>query len=167
MPKPAATPVDHRDRRLADVRNVAHQLGQAVEEALPGRIQSTGLIGRVAEVVVFGLELAEIGAAYIDAGAEAASDSREHDHLHIGVIIGCPHVLADFGQGAGPLGATDGGVQLLGPVEPDPQDPTVLFLVEEVRDKFEFLHLTASLDLGILILLGVAEPSSAFEDELR
>ena len=133
-------PVDHGDRRLAHVGDVAHQLGQAIEETLAGGVEAASFIGGVAEVVVVRFEVTQIRSAHVGAGAKPPADAGQHNHLDVRIVVCGAHVLADLGQRAGPLGAAHGSVELLRPIEPDPEDAVVFLLIEQIGDELELLH---------------------------
>ena len=50
------------------------------------------------------------------------------------------YVRANLGQRAGPLATPNGRIQLLRPIELGPQNPTLLILIQQLRDKLQLLH---------------------------
>src|SRR6185437_3722274 len=137
-------PVYHRDGRLADQRDVAVQLGEAVEEMLARRIRPVmraAVAGKVRAGDILGGLRSEIGA-----GTESPPHAGEHDDADVGIVVARAHVLADLGHGAAFLGGSHERVHPFRAVELDPEDAALLRLIEQIFDK-RWSHGSLSLDL--------------------
>ena len=122
--------VDHGDSWLAYQRDVAVQVGEAVEEVLAGGVRA--FLGAPVAGKVVASHRWVVVAAHIGSGAEAAPHAGQHDDADVGVIVASPHILAHLGDGAVLLGVADERVHALRAVELNPEDAGVLRFVQQV-----------------------------------
>ena len=129
--------VDHGDGGLANQRDVAVEMGEAMEEVLAGGVRA--FLGAPVADEVLPHDGRVSVAAHIGPGAEAAPHAGQHDDADAGVIIPGPHILADLGNGAALLGVADEGVHPLRAVELDPEDARIFRLIQQVVHQFRAL----------------------------
>ena len=130
--RPDGGTIDHRDGGFADERDIAMQLGEAVEEVLSGRVWT--LCG--AAVAGKSLTLGGVGgvASHVGAGAEASTDASQDDDLDIGVIVPARMYSPTLATVPFSCGA-DQRIHALRTIELDPQNARVLWFVEQIIDK--------------------------------
>src|SRR4029450_6165269 len=119
--------INHGNSRFADERDIAVQLGEAVEEMLPGSIWPLRTVTIARQI----LALDRIGdiASHVSARAEATSDACEDNDPDVWIIVPSPHVFPHFGHCGVLFSRTDEGIHGLRAIELDPQDATILRLI--------------------------------------
>src|SRR5215831_17370453 len=118
--------IDHGNSRFADKGDIAVQLGEAVEEMLPGSIWTLRAVTIARQI----LALDRIGdiASHVSARAEATSDAREDNDPDVWIIVPSSHVFPYFSHCGVLFSRTDEGIHALRAIELDPHDATVLGL---------------------------------------
>ena len=119
--------VYHGDGRLADIGDVAVQLGEAVKEVLADAI---GAIARrtVANEILAG-NFRRRRALEVRPRAEPAPNAGQHNRAYIRVIVARTHIFADLGHGTVFLRIANQRIHQFRPIEPDPQNSVILWLV--------------------------------------
>src|SRR5262249_44597836 len=87
-------------------------------------------------------------ASHVSARAEAASDTCEDNDPNVGVIVPSPHVFPYFGHCGVLFSRTNEGIHALRAIELDPQDATVLGLIQQIIDQLRSHRLPPSSRLG-------------------
>jgi hypothetical protein len=116
--RPDGWAVDHRDGGFADERDIAMQLGEAVEEVFSGRVWTLWGAAVAGKSLTFG-SVGDI-AFHISARAEASADAGQDDHSDIGVIVPRAHVLAHLSHRPVLFRGADQRVHALGTIELNP-----------------------------------------------
>src|SRR5262245_60910884 len=103
--------IEHGNSGFADERNIALQLGKAVEEMLPGSIWTLRDVAIARQI--FALDLIGNIASHVSPRAEAASDTREDHDPYVGIVVPSPHVFTHFGDCGVLFSRTDEGIHAL------------------------------------------------------
>ena len=131
--RPDRRPVDHRDGRLADQRNIPVKFGEAMKEMLACPIGP--FMRRPVARKILARDVRRRPGREIRAGTESPPHAGQHDHANIRVIVSRPHVFAHFRDGAVLLRAADQRVHPVRAIEFYPEDAAVLRLIEQMFDK--------------------------------